>query len=84
MMLYKRYIPVVALIGKEGELTPLSIVWEDYQDRKVYKVDKVLNKRKASSQVGGCGMLYECMILGKRRKLFYEKNRWFIECQKPF
>ena len=82
--LYKRYIPVVTLIGKEGEIKPLSIVWEDMNGATVHKVDKILNIRKASSTVGGCGILYECMILGKKRKLFYEKNRWFIECTRPY
>ncbi len=84
MALYKRYIPVFTLIGKEGEITPVAIVWEDYQGRKTYKIDKIENIRQTSSQVGGCGLLYECKILGKRRKLFYERNRWFIESLKPY
>lgn len=83
-MLYKRYIPVITLIGKEGEITPISIIWEDYQQRNIYKVDKILAVRKASSVVGGGGILYECLILGKKRKLYYERNRWFTESIKPY
>ena len=83
MALYKRYIPVFTLIGKEGEVTPIAIVWEDYRGRRTYHVDKVERVRKACSRVGGSGMLYECKILGKSRKLYYERNRWFIECLKP-
>ena len=83
-MLYKRYIPVISLIGKEGEITPLFIIWADERGTRKYKVDRILHVRQASSQVGGCGVLYECMITGKVRKLFYERNRWFIESTKPY
>ena len=83
VMLYKRYIPVITLIGKEGEVTPVAIIWEDINGSHTYKVDKVFNVHNAYSQVGGCGTLYECLILGRRRKLFFEHNRWFIECIKP-
>ncbi|MDD6005099.1 MAG: hypothetical protein ACI4P1_00585 [Erysipelotrichaceae bacterium] len=83
-MLYKRYIPVVTLIGKEGEITPVSIIWEDINGQRNYKIDKIVDIRKAYSQVGGCGIRYECIISGKKRKLYYEKNRWFIESLKPY
>ena len=82
-MLYKRYIPVITLISEHGEITPVAIIWEDYNGSKTYKIDKICNIHTAYSQVGGCGVLYECLILGRKRKLFYERNRWFIECTKP-
>lgn len=82
-MLYKRYIPVIVCVGKEGEITPLSIVWEDSSGKALYKIDRIIKVRSASSPVGGCGILYECQIQGKKRNLFYERNRWFIESIKP-
>ena len=42
-MLYKRYIPVVTLIGKEGEITPVSIIWEDINGQRNYKIDKIVD-----------------------------------------
>ena len=81
MYLYKRYIPVIALIDEKGEVIPMFIIWEKDGDKKVYRVDKILHKRKSFSKVGGCGILYECMILHKKRKLYYERDKWFIEAQ---
>ncbi len=81
MYLYKRYIPVISLVDESGAMIPLYIIWQDQSgQRKVHKIDKILNKRKAFSKVGGCGELYECMILRKKRKLYFERDRWFIEC----
>ena len=81
MRLYKRYIPVIALVMENGDMVPMFIVWQDErEDKKVYKVDKVMNKRRSFSRVGGCGILYECMICGRKRKLYLEKDKWFIEC----
>ncbi len=80
MGLYKKYLPVIALIDETGELHPMYIVWEEDGIKKTYHIDKVLAKRYAFSQVGGCGLLYECLILNKRRRLFYERDKWFIEC----
>lgn len=80
MLLYKKYIEVVALINKEGELTPLFIIWDDNIK---YPIDKIIEVRKAHSTVGGGGILYVCKINGQTRHLFYERYRWFIESFKP-
>ncbi|MEF9962085.1 MAG: hypothetical protein RR863_03285 [Erysipelotrichaceae bacterium] len=79
-MLYKRYIPVVTLIGTKGELRPLFIIWDHGVK---FPIDKILEVRNCASLVGGCGILYRCRIQGKERNLFYEKNRWFIESHQP-
>lgn len=79
MKLYKRYIDVVVLCDKLANLTPLFIIWDD----KKYSIDKILQVKNAHSVVGGGGVMYECLILNQRRKLFYEENRWFIESFLP-
>lgn len=79
-MLYKKYVNVVALIDKQGNIKPLFLVWNDGVK---YPIDRILEVRKAASEVGGCGLLYRCRIQNVERKLFYEKNRWFIESVKP-
>lgn len=80
MKLYKRYIDVVTMINKSGELTPLMLVWDNGVK---YKIDKVVEVRNAASQVGGCGILYRCQVGGVERNLFFERNRWFIESTRP-
>lgn len=79
-MLYKRYVNVIVEVDKFGDLTPLYLRWENGE---LFKIDKIMQKRQATSKVGGNGMLYVVMIHGKQRNLFYEINRWFIESYTP-
>ena len=74
----KVYIEVIVKVNADGSLRPLMIVWDDGQK---FKVDRVLHARpRASTKVGGCGMMYTVMIEGKERYLFNEEDgRWFVE-----
>ena len=49
--------------------------WEN----RTYKVDKILSVRETYSRAGGCGMRYECRFGSQVRRLFWEKDRWFLE-----
>lgn len=80
IMLYKRYVDVITLVDREGKLKPLILIWENGLQ---YPIDRILEVRNATSEVGGCGILYRCRIGSQERCLFYEKNRWFIESTKP-
>lgn len=80
IMLYKRYVNVITEIDKLGKLTPLYLRWEDGQ---LFKIDKIIEVRQAVSIVGGNGVLYVVKIQNRKRKLFYEINRWFIESYTP-
>lgn len=76
-MVRKVYVEVTARFDTLGNLTPLSITWEDGT---VYKIDRILDQRRAASlKVGGIGMRYTCRILGRETYLFYEEPRWFVE-----
>ena len=77
---YKRYIDVELLQQKDGTIIPLSLVWND--GRK-FNIDKVISKEKRISSVGGCGMRFTCLIQGKMRYLYLEKDKWFIESYRP-
>lgn len=79
-MLYKRYVDVIALIDKQGRQTPLILKWDNGVQ---YPIDRILEIRQAASEVGGCGLMFRCRIQNQERRLFYEKNRWFIESTKP-
>lgn len=82
MKLYKRYVSVIYLNDINGNITPKAILWESNGER-IYTIDRILDRKRSSSVVGGCGILYECMIQGEKRNLFFEKDRWFIESHKP-
>ncbi|MEG0527657.1 hypothetical protein [Amedibacillus sp. YH-ame10] len=80
MKLYKRYVSVYQKVDKEGGITPISIVWEDGRE---YAIDRIIDVKRAVSEVGGCGILYRCRIAGNIRNLYYERTRWFMESTKP-
>ena len=45
-MVRKVYVEVTARFDTEGDITPLSVTWEDGT---VYEIDKVIDKRRAAS-----------------------------------
>ena len=76
-MVRKVYVEVTAKFDTEGNITPLSVTWEDGM---VYEIDRILDRRRAASlKAGGIGMRYTCRILGQRSYLYSEEPRWFVE-----
>ncbi|MBR2844846.1 MAG: hypothetical protein IKF00_06530 [Solobacterium sp.] len=80
MELYKRYVDVILMQKRTGDITPMYLIWENGQK---YKIDKILSRERRASPVGGCGMRYVCLIQGNRRNLYQEKDKWFIESHQP-
>ncbi len=77
--LRKVYVDVTLKNNKEGEIRPLSIVFEDDI---TYEIDRVKHIcRAASTKVGGCGMRYTVVICGKETYLFHEEDKWFVEAK---
>lgn len=72
----KHYTDVRALFDTEGNITPLSITYDDQE----FEVDRIVDVRPAASlKSGGAGIRYTCYVDGKRTYLFLEENRWFFE-----
>ena len=75
----KRYVTVVAQTDETGEVTPLTIVWEDGRR---YTIDRVLDRRQAHSlKTGGTGIRYTVRVGGQATYLWYEGPRWFVEAK---
>ena len=73
----KVFVGVVAEIDAEGEVRPITIVWED--GRK-FSVDRVTDIRRAyAMKVGGTAIRYTVVINGKSTFLFYDDGKWFVE-----
>lgn len=71
----KRFVPVVVRIDEAGKVDPKIIEFED----KKYVIDKVLDRGPAACQsVGGVGIKYTCIVLGKITELWEEKGQWFV------
>lgn len=80
MKLYKRYVSVYQKVDKDGNITPISIIWDNGIE---YSIDRILERRESVSQVGGCGILFRCRIGNGVRNLYYERVRWFVESTRP-
>ncbi len=74
---HKLFVQVIAKYDTAGNITPLSIIWED---GKVFEIDKVLDSRKAASlKAGGIGIRYTVRIRSKDVYLYYEDPQWYLE-----
>ncbi|MDD8048313.1 MAG: hypothetical protein PHH04_01800 [Thomasclavelia sp.] len=78
--IYKHYIGVINYTNMEGKERPLYIVWNEGIK---YKIEKIYRVQEESSIAGGCGLMYDCKIQGKRVNLYKQQSRWFIECSLP-
>lgn len=74
----KTYVKVTVLYDEDGNVTPLSIQWEDGRD---YEIDRILDIRKAAStKAGGIGIRYTIKIGRTVTYLFFDCfNKWFVE-----
>ena len=77
----KVYVDVNEDRLKDGQLLPLSFVWEDGNR---YEVDKIIDKRPAASlKAGGAGMRYTVRVMHKETYMFLEEDdgtfKWFME-----
>ena len=73
----KAYVGVNARFEPDGRLFPLYITWED---GKRYKIDRLLDVRRAASlKGGGTGMRYTVRIGRFVTHLYFEDGRWFVE-----
>lgn len=76
-MSIKNFVDVVAKFNTSGMLMPISVIWKD---GRTFEIDKVLEvTQRASMKSGGSGTRYLCKIFGKRKYLFFEDNKWYVE-----
>lgn len=81
IVIKKVYVDIIAQYGKDGRVTPLTIIWEDGQG---YEIEKIRDVRNAASlKVGGTGVRYTVMLQGKEKYLFFDtnENKWFVEAK---
>lgn len=78
-MTRKAFVEVIVKFDKEGQMTPLSILWEDGLQ---YEIDRVVDVRRAASlKAGGQGMRYPIRINGRQTYLYYENPNYFVEAR---
>ena len=74
---HKVYVDVTEIRTKDGFIKPVSFVWEDGVS---YEIDRVIDACPGHSlKAGGYGIRYTIEIDGKRKYMFLEENKWFME-----
>lgn len=82
IMIRKVYVGVRANVDLEGNITPISIKWDD---GRVFEIDRIIDKphQAVSQAAGGNGIRFDCEIKGKVVPLYFEHlykvSRWFME-----
>lgn len=80
MIKAKVYVEVCAMFDRDGNMTPISVTWENGT---IYRVDKVIDVRRDFRSVHGKdSMRYSVMIGNNKTELFYEDPAWFVERKK--
>ncbi|MEG1582044.1 MAG: hypothetical protein RR334_02670 [Clostridia bacterium] len=73
----KKLVTVITKMNANGQVIPLSIIWEDGNK---FDIDKIIDiSNKAGTKGGGCGKRYTCQIGGQQRYLFLDEYSWFVE-----
>ena len=56
----------------------VMVFCKEFDDKK-YRIDKILDRGPAACRsVGGVGVKYTCVVLGKVTELWEEKEQWFV------
>ena len=72
----KHYTQVRAVFDTEGNITPLSVTYNEQE----FDIDRITDIRPAASlKSGGAGIRYTCYVEGKLTYLFLEDTKWFME-----
>jgi hypothetical protein len=78
---YKVYVCVLAVFDTDGNIKPVSFVWEDGNK---YEIDRIIDIRRAASlKAGGAGLRYSVRVKSKQTYMYLEETkgayRWFME-----
>ncbi|MBW7573184.1 hypothetical protein [Caproiciproducens faecalis] len=78
-MAYKKYVEMIVKYLEDGTIMPLAIHWNEGE---LYEIDRVVDIRPcASLKAGGAGIRYTCMIQGRKKYIWLEENKWFVEAK---
>lgn len=69
---YRHDVGMIAVWDRRGHLTPLSLIWDDGTR---YRIDAILEHE-------GSAVCYRCRIAGTMRRIFYVRERWFVESRR--
>jgi len=83
--LHRKDVDVIERHCADGKVIPLTIIWGDNDDER-YDIDRIVFSQPAAAlEVGGAGILYQVMIGGRVKRLFYDEfsTSYFVEVREP-
>ena len=75
----KHYVSVLALHHLDGNITPVTIIWDD--GRRLGVTVLKSGRRQRCDHTSGYAIKYPVTIKGKTRVLWRDNNGWFVECK---
>ena len=74
----RKYVDVVCLNDKKGNMKPLFLIWNEDRKYPVIRVKEICPR--SSLKTGGSGLRYTCVFAPNRtRHLFYDRGKWYVE-----
>ena len=74
----RKYVDVICLNDKAGNMHPLFLLWDGYRKIPIVKVKQICPK--AALKQGGSGLRYTCVFeQDKIRHLYYDRGKWYVE-----
>ena len=74
----RKYVDVICLNDKNGNIKPLYLIWDDIKKIPILKIKEICPR--AALKVGGSGLRYTCIFESNRvRHLYLDKGKWFVE-----
>lgn len=75
----KKYVDVVAEFSADGNIKPLTVIWDDGQQFDITNIKEIFPRKY--SKCGGVGVRYTCQIGRSQTYLYYEVGKWFVEAK---
>ncbi len=77
-MMIRKYVDVICLNDKGGNIKPLYLIWGENRKVPIVRIKEVCPR--ASLKVGGSGLRYTCVFeANKIRHLYYDRGKWYVE-----
>lgn len=74
----KRYVDVICLNNKYGDLRPLTLIWDENNRIPILGVKDVTPNAKLN--LSSTGLRYTCIFKNNKEKhLYYDRGKWYVE-----
>ena len=69
-------------VTRSGTVCPRAVIWRESAGKDIqYKIDRLTKVCRMSDRDSGYGFRYTVIIHGKKKYLFEERGKWFVEVE---